>query len=150
MGRPSFPPQKGAEPPNFRPFLLWPNGWMHQVATWYGGRPQPGRLCVRWEPSPLPKKAQPQIFDPLLLGPNGCMDQDATWYGGRPRSTRGLRDSVLDGDPALPPLKGHSRPQFSASVHCGQMAGWTKMPLGMQIGLGPGDFVFDGDPALPR
>jgi len=24
------------------------------------------------------------------------------------------------------------------------------MPLGMEIGLGPGDFVFDGDPAPPR
>jgi len=23
-------------------------------------------------------------------------------------------------------------------------AGWTKMPLGMEAGLGPGDFVFDG------
>jgi len=53
---------------------------------------------------------------------------------------------VLDGDPAPPPLKGHSL-QFSANVHCGQMAGWTKMPLGMEVGLGPGDFVFDRDPA---
>jgi len=24
------------------------------------------------------------------------------------------------------------------------------MPLGMEVGLGPGDFVFDGDPARPR
>jgi len=24
------------------------------------------------------------------------------------------------------------------------------MPLGMEVGLGPGDFVFDGDPATPR
>jgi len=35
-------PRKGAEPPPiFGPFLLWTNGWMHQDATWYGGRPQP-------------------------------------------------------------------------------------------------------------
>jgi len=54
---------------------------------------------------------------------------------------------VLDGDPAPPPLKGHSRPQFSANVRCGQAAGWTKMPLGKEVGLGPGDFVFDGDSA---
>jgi len=27
------------------------------------------------------------------------------------------------------------------------MAGWIKMPLGMDVGLGSGDFVFDGDPA---
>jgi len=26
---------------------------VHQDATWYGGRPQPRGLCVRWEPSPL-------------------------------------------------------------------------------------------------
>jgi len=39
------PSPTGAEPPIFGPFLLWPNGWMHQDATWYGGRPQPRRLC---------------------------------------------------------------------------------------------------------
>ena len=36
-------------------------------------------------------------------------------------------------------------------VYCGQTAGWIKMKLGTQVGLGPGDFVFDGDPApLPN
>jgi len=29
------------------------------------------------------------------------------------------------------------------------MAGWTKLPLGMEVGLGPGDFVFDGYAAAP-
>ena len=48
---------------------------------------------------------------------------------------------VLGGDPAPPPLKGHSPPQFSAHICCGQMAAWIKMPLGMELGLGPGDFV---------
>jgi len=33
----------------------------------------------------------------------------------------GLRDIVLDGDPAPRPLKGHS-PQFSANDRCGQTA----------------------------
>jgi len=28
--------------------------------------------------------------------------------------------------------------------------GWVKMPLGMEVGLGPGDFVLDGDPAPPK
>ena len=32
----------------------------------------------------------------------------------------------------------------------GQTAGWTKMPLGMEVGLGPDNFLFDGDPAIPR
>jgi len=32
-------------------------------------------------------------------------------------------------------------------VHCGQTVGWTKMKLGMQVGLGPGHIVLDVDPA---
>jgi len=27
------------------------------------------------------------------------------------------------------------------------MAAYIKMPLGMEVGLGPGDFVLNGDPA---
>jgi len=61
----------------------------------------------------------------------------------------GLRDMVLDGDPVPPPLKGHS-PKFLANVRCGQMAGWTKMPLSMDIGVGPGNFVFDGTKHAPE
>ena len=34
-------------------------------------------------------------------------------------------------------------------VYCGQTVGWIKMPLGTEIGLGPGDIVSDGDPAPP-
>jgi len=31
------------------------------------------------------------------------------------------------------------------------MTGWMKMPLGVEVGLGPGNFVLDGDPApLPQ
>jgi len=30
------------------------------------------------------------------------------------------------------------------------MAGWIKIPLGMEVGLGPGNFVFDGDPSPPE
>jgi len=48
-----------------------------------------------------------------------------------------------------PPKKGGAHPQFSAHVRCGQTAGWIKMPLGMEVGLGPGDFVLDEDPAPP-
>ena len=57
---------------------------------------------------------------------------------------------LLDGDPPLPPKKGHN-PQFSAHICCDQMAAWIKMPLGKELGLGPGDFVLDGDAApLPK
>ena len=45
--------------PIFGPFLLWPNGCMHQNAAWYGARPRPRRLCVIWGPcSPLPKRGR--------------------------------------------------------------------------------------------
>ena len=56
---------------------------------------------------------------------------------------------VLDGDPSPLPSKGHSPPQFSAHICCGQMAGWIKMPLGREVDLGLSDIVLDGDPAPP-
>jgi len=34
-------------------------------------------------------------------------------------------------------------------VYCGQTVGWIRMPLGMEVGLGPGHVVLDGDPAPP-
>jgi len=45
------------------------------------------------------------------------------------------------------PKKWVELPKFSAHVYCGQTAGWIKMPLGMDVGLSPGDFVLDGDSA---
>jgi len=47
----------------------------------------------------------------------------------------------------LPP-KGHN-PQFSTHVCCGQTAGWMRMPLGLEVDLGTGYIVLDGDPAPP-
>ena len=41
------PPKRGTAPPLFGPCLSWPNGWMDQDATWYGGRPRPRPRCVR-------------------------------------------------------------------------------------------------------
>jgi len=35
-------------------------------------------------------------------------------------------------------------------VYCDQTVGWMKMPLCMEVGLGPGHIVFDGDPATPK
>jgi len=34
-------------------------------------------------------------------------------------------------------------------VYYGQMVGRIRMPLGSEVGLGPGHIVFDGDPASP-
>jgi len=52
------------------------------------------------------------------------------------------------GDPA--PLKRGTSPHFLAHVYCGQTAGWIKMPLGMEVGLGPCHILLDGDPARPK
>jgi len=35
-------------------------------------------------------------------------------------------------------------------VYCGQTAGWIEMRLGVEVGLGPGHIVLDGDPAAPK
>ena len=39
---------------------------------------------------------------------------------------------------------------FVTLVFCGQTVGWIRIPLGTEVGLGPGDIVLDGDPAPPR
>jgi len=57
---------------------------------------------------------------------------------------------VLHGDQSPSPTKGRTPPKKSAHVYCGQMAGWIKMPIGMEVGLGLRDIVFDVDPASPR
>ena len=46
------------------------------------------------------------------------------------------------------PKKGvEPPPQFLAHVCCGQTARWIKVALGMEMGLGPGHIVLDGDTA---
>ena len=96
---------KGTQLPTFGPYLLRPYGCMDQNATWYGGRPQPRRLCSMGTPLPPPKKGGAlQIFGPCLLWPNGWMEQDGTG------TELGLSpgDFVLDGDPAPHPKRGQS------------------------------------------
>jgi len=93
-------PKNGAEPPIFGPSLSGPNGWMHRNATWYGGRPQPRRLCVRWGPSPIPQKG----WSPIQFSAHVYCGETAAWIK-MPLGTEvglGLRDIVFDVDPATP------------------------------------------------
>ena len=55
-------------------------------------------------------------------------------------------------EPSFPLRKGHSSPlhHFSAHVYCGQTAGWMRMSLGTEVGLGLSTIVFDVNPATPR
>jgi len=94
-------------------------------------------------PLPLPKRGLcPPNFQPMFIVPNSSMDQDATWHEGRPRWL-----CVRWGSSPIPTNGVEPPPQFSTHFCCGQTAGCTKMPVGMEIGLHPGDFVLDGEPA---
>jgi len=80
---------------------------MHQDATWYGYRPQPRGLCVRWGPSALPQKGR----SPQFSAHDYC-GQTAAWIK-MPFGTEvglGPDDIVLDGNPAPPPKNGGRAP----------------------------------------
>jgi len=93
--------------------VLWPNGWMDQNATWYGGRHRPWPHCVRWGPSSPPQKggtAAPQLSAHVYSG------QTAGWIKMPPGTKLGLGPAtlVLDGGPAPSLKRGHSSSHFSA------------------------------------
>jgi len=73
--------------------------------------------------------------------PQGPEGHEPALYEGRPWPRRHC-DSWGSSSPTR---KGHS-PQFSAHVYCGQKAGCIRIPLGTEVGQGPGDIVLDGDP----
>jgi len=85
------------------------------------------------------------VCDVRALWPNGWTDQDETWHAGRPRPW----PHCVRWGPSFPVPKGAQPPQFSAHICCSQMAAWIKMSLGMELGLGQGDFVLDGNHAHP-
>ena len=94
-------------------------------------------------PIPLPKRGGAEkVFRPCLLRPNGWMDEAGTWHGGSPQPRR----LCVRWGPNPPPPKGGGAP----STILGPFLLWpngSKMSLGTKLGLGPGDFVLDGDPA---
>jgi len=111
----------------------------------------PGHIVVAGDPAPLLQKGAepPSSFRPMPIVAKRLNGSRCHWYGGRPRPRR---HCVRWGSSSPPPKKkvrGHS-PQFSANVRCSQTAEWTKMPLGMELFLGPGDSVFHGHPAPPE
>jgi len=78
-GDPALPsPKRGrALSPIFGPFLLWPNGCMHQDATRHGGRPQPKGLCVRWGPSLL--NLRPMFIIVIVMSLEHCTMHSRYW-----------------------------------------------------------------------
>ena len=79
-GDPTLPSPKGGRAPCriFGPFLLWPNGCMHQDATWYGGRSHPRGLCVRWDPAPL--NFRPMFIIVILISLEHCTIHSRYWF----------------------------------------------------------------------
>ena len=84
---------------------------MDEAGTWYGGRPQPSRLCVRWGPSPPQKKGvepPPQFSAHFHCGHvAGCIKMQLGMEAGLSSEA-----FVFDGYPA-PSQKRGRRPQFS-------------------------------------
>jgi len=79
------------------------------------------------------------------LCPNGWMDQDATWHEGRSQ----LKWLCVIWGPSPPAHKGDEDPlQCSTHFYCGQTARCINMPLAMEIGLSPEDFILHGEPSL--
>jgi len=91
--------------------VLWPNGWMDQDATWYGGRTRPRLHSLRGRrSSPAPKGHIPQFSAHV------CSGQTAGWIKMPHGREVGLcpGNIVLDGDRAPSTKRGHnSLPLFS-------------------------------------
>jgi len=145
MGTQRLLPQKGAQhPPLFGPCQLWPNGWMKMPFGREVGL-SPGD-SVRWDPPPKGDTAPP-LFSPCLLWPNGWMDQDVTWFRGRPQPRPHCVRWRLS---SPPPERGTAAPPFASHVYHDETTVYIKMPLGTEVGLGPGDIALDRNPALPK
>ena len=72
------------------------------------------------------------------------MYQDAIWYVGRLR----IRPHCARCGPSSPcPKRGHT-PNFRP-ITIVETTAWVNMPLGMEVGLGPGHIVLDRNPAAP-
>ena len=79
-GDPALPsPKRGTAPPIFGPYPLRPNGCIDQDATWYGGRPGPGRLCVKWGPSPTPN-FRPMFIIVIVISLEHCTMHSRYWF----------------------------------------------------------------------
>ena len=77
------------------------------------------------------------VCDVGVLWPNGWTDRDITWRAGRPRH-------CVRWGPSSPLQRGTVPPQFLGPYLLRQNGCMIKMSLGMEPGLGPGDFVYMG------
>jgi len=83
--------------------VLWPNGWMDQDATWYGGRPRPRPHCVRWGLSSPSDTMWPGPRSTSV--PSGILIHPTVWPQYTNVTTRGEV-----GPHSSPPRKGAQQP----------------------------------------
>jgi len=95
---------------------------------------------------PLPKKAAEPLpnFRPMSIV--------AKRLDGSIQHLARCRPHYARCGPSPSPKKVAEPPhRFSVHFYCDQTVGCIKMPVGTEVGLSPGDFVLDGDPApLPK
>jgi len=65
-GDPAPSQKRGHSLPIFGTCLLWPNGWMDQDATSYGGRPGPNDIIFHGDPA-TPQKGKAPNFRPMSI-----------------------------------------------------------------------------------
>ena len=100
---------------------------------------RPGHIVFDGDPAPPPQRGRAPNFRPTSFVVKRLDALRCTWY----EVGLGPGNFVLDADPLAPPQKGGRSPQFSAYVYCGQTAGWIKIALGTEVGLGPVHIVLD-------
>ena len=147
VGDPASPKKRAEPPPQFSAHFIVDKRLDASIKMPLGMELglSAGEFVLDVDP-PLPKRERsPPIFGPCSLWPNGWMDQDGTWHGCRPKPRRLC---VRWGPSPLPQKGMEPPPDFSAHFYCGQTARCIKLPLGMEVGLSPGDFVLDGAPPL--
>jgi len=103
-----LPSIKGHSSPIFGPYLLWPNGWMDQEATWYGVGIGPGDMALdRDSAFPPQKLGTAPNFQPMSIVAKRLDGSRCHLYAGRPRR----RPHCVTWGPSLPP-KGAQPPVF--------------------------------------
>ena len=99
-----------------------------------------GHIVLDGDPASLPKWTESPQFSA-----NGWMDQMPLGTEVALGRSWPKRHCVRWGPSSPSPKKGGSAPpKFLAYVYCGHTAGWIKMPLGVEVGLGLGHIVLDG------
>jgi len=149
---PSSPPRKTVQStPIFGPCLLWPNGWMDQDATWYGGSHDLGiftwTLTHQWRrifPEPCPAASAYCVRSAAFVDQSHsrlCNRWWCPWHWHA--SITAMRrwsawQAINSTDCSLWWMLLHgsfvqhgnvTTSQFSAHVYCSQMAGWSRCHL---------------------